>query len=56
MCSSRDTDTAYSPVGGRLLYRNYLPFLRDLGTVIYEVEMIRERVNPPNLSRFNVSE
>lgn len=33
-----------------------LPFLRDLGNAIYELEINRERVNAPDFSRFNPSE
>ena len=32
-----------------------LPFLRDLGTAIYEVELARKREHVPDLSRFRAA-
>tara|TARA_R110002096_G_scaffold398424_3_gene594544 strand:- start:2399 stop:3634 length:1236 start_codon:yes stop_codon:yes gene_type:complete len=50
--------TIYTNENGTFNDDNYeydeiaLPFLRDLGLTIYELERARDRVNPPDLSRF----
>jgi hypothetical protein len=53
--------TIYTNSNGTFNDNNYeydeigLPFLRDLGQAIYEVELDRKRPNAPDLSRFNDS-
>lgn len=43
-----DNEYEYDEIG--------MPFLRELGMAIYEMELERERPNPPDLSRFRRSE